>query len=65
MNAPPKEIKNSVLSLLDEAYASRTNNLTRSTELAKQALAISREANAPALIAKSLSELSLFAMIKG
>ena len=65
MNAPPKEIKNSVLSLLDEAYASRTNNLTRSTELAKQALAISMEANAPALIAKSLSELSLFAMIKG
>jgi signal transduction histidine kinase/CheY-like chemotaxis protein len=51
--------------LLDEAYACRTNNLKRSTDLAQQALALSRKINNEALIAKSLSHYALFLMILG
>lgn len=54
-----------IVSLLDEAYASRTNNLKRSAELARQALSLSRETEDNALIARSLSHLSLFSMIMG
>src|ERR1700761_6472450 len=57
--------KELVISLLDEAYACRTNDLTKSNRLAKKALAISREIDDKALIGKSLNELALFAMIKG
>jgi len=58
-------VKQRVTSLLDEAYACRTNNLKRSTELAHQALALSKDLNDTALIAKSLSHSALFAMILG
>jgi signal transduction histidine kinase/CheY-like chemotaxis protein len=58
-------VKQHVTSLLDEAYACRTNNLKRSTELARQALALSKDLDDTALIAKSLSHSALFAMILG
>jgi signal transduction histidine kinase/CheY-like chemotaxis protein len=54
-----------VMSLLDEAYACRTNNLKRSTTLARQALEISRKLNQAPLIAKSLNHSALFSMILG
>jgi signal transduction histidine kinase/CheY-like chemotaxis protein len=57
--------KANVALLLDEAYACRTNNLKRSTELAQQALALSRQINDQPLIAKSLSHYALFLMILG
>lgn len=57
--------KKLVISLLDEAYACRTNDLAQSTLLAQKALTISRKMGDKALIGKSLNELALFAMIKG
>ncbi len=65
MNLPLQDNKVRISSLLDEAYACRTNNLKRSTQLAQQALALSREIDDTALIAKSLSHTALFAMIIG
>lgn len=62
---PQRDEKAQVLALLDEAYACRTYNLKRSTELAGQALNISNTVNEPCLIAKSLSHAALFAMIVG
>jgi signal transduction histidine kinase/CheY-like chemotaxis protein len=59
------ESRNHILSLLDEAYACRTNNLKRSIELAQTSLCISREIEDKTLIARSLSRLSLFSMIMG
>ncbi|MES2810725.1 MAG: ATP-binding protein [Bacteroidota bacterium] len=57
--------KTRVASLLDEAYASRTNNLKRSTHLAQEALALSQTLKDDDLIAKSLSHYALFLMIQG
>lgn len=54
-----------VAGLLDEAYTSRVNDLNLSTQLAKQALTLSRQINDPILIGKSLNLLSLFYMIQG
>jgi signal transduction histidine kinase/CheY-like chemotaxis protein len=66
MNLPlQQDNKVRIASLLREAYACRTNNLKRSTELAKQALTLSHEIDDAALIAKSLSHSALFAMIVG
>jgi signal transduction histidine kinase/ActR/RegA family two-component response regulator len=65
MELSPQDNKDRIISLLDEAYACRTNNLKRSTELAQTALAISRENHDIALLAKSLSQLGLFYMIQG
>ncbi len=65
MNVVAEENKRQVISLLDEAYACRTNNLNQSSQLAKKALVLSRRINDRALIGKSLSELALFSMIKG
>jgi signal transduction histidine kinase/CheY-like chemotaxis protein len=66
MNIPLQpDNKARITSLLDEAYACRTNNLKRSTQLAQQGLALSRELDDAALIAKSLSHAALFAMILG
>ncbi|MBC7383399.1 MAG: response regulator [Bacteroidia bacterium] len=56
---------NKVIELLNEAYTCRVNNLNRSTELANEALIISRNMDDKALIGKSLCRLALFAMIKG
>jgi signal transduction histidine kinase/ActR/RegA family two-component response regulator len=54
-----------VASLLEEAYACRVNNLTRSISLAEKALAVSRVLGDLSLIGKSLNQLSLFYMIVG
>jgi len=54
-----------VLSLLNRAYSCRVNNLKQSISLAKKALNMSREADVPSLIGKSLTQLSLFYMIRG
>lgn len=54
-----------ITALLDEAYATRINDLKRSMRLAKSALHLSREMDDKALMAKSLSLISLFSMIMG
>ena len=51
--------------LLEEAYASRTNNLSKSLDLANQALKISKEKGINNLTGRCLSQLSLFHMIVG
>jgi signal transduction histidine kinase/CheY-like chemotaxis protein len=56
---------NKIVALLDEAYAGRINDLNHSTQLANQALALSRQINNNELIGKSLNQLSLFYMIQG
>lgn len=65
MNAVATGIYNDVTSLLNNAYHSRVNDLGQSITLGKKALAMSRNANEPALIGKSLTQLSLFYMIRG
>lgn len=57
--------KQEITALLSDAYASRINNLSKSVDLATQALQKSRETNDKALTAKALSHLSLFHMIMG
>src|ERR1700744_2379166 len=54
-----------VISLLDDAYACRINNLKRSVQLSQKALMLSRESNNEMLIGRSLNQLSLFHMIMG
>ncbi len=51
--------------LLNQAYTSRVNNLTRSVELAEEALKFSRDIDDKSLIGRSLNQLSLFFMILG
>jgi signal transduction histidine kinase/BarA-like signal transduction histidine kinase len=51
--------------LLDDAYAARINDLHKSLSLTEEALAISKESGNRHLLAKCLSKLSLFNMIKG
>jgi signal transduction histidine kinase len=60
-----EESKTIIISLLEEAYACRTNNLKRSIDLAQKALTMSREASDKGLMAKSLTRISLFSMIMG
>jgi signal transduction histidine kinase/CheY-like chemotaxis protein/Tfp pilus assembly protein PilF len=62
---PQHNKKAHISQLLDEAYACRTHNLKLSTELAGQALSLSRKINEPCLTAKSLSHSALFFMIVG
>lgn len=64
MMAQPNH-KEQVFALLEEAYASRVNNLGHSVQLADKALSISRQTDDKALIGKSLSQLALFYMIMG
>jgi signal transduction histidine kinase/CheY-like chemotaxis protein len=59
------DAKAHILSLLDEAYVCRTNNLKRSTQLAQEALSLSQNIGDDPLIAKSLSHYALFLMILG
>lgn len=54
----------SILSILEEAYAGRGHDLNLSIELANKALAMSRQINNIDLIGKSLTRLSLFYMIQ-
>ncbi|HEY0245161.1 MAG TPA: ATP-binding protein [Mucilaginibacter sp.] len=65
MKSTPKDTNHHIVSLLDEAYVCRTNNLKRSVVLANQSLLLSRKSGDIALIAKSLSHFSLFSMIMG
>jgi signal transduction histidine kinase/CheY-like chemotaxis protein len=65
MSAETAENRQLVISLLNEAYTARTNNLQKSNRLAKKALTISKQIDDKPLIGKSLNELALFAMIKG
>lgn len=60
-----EDIRPRIISLLEEAYACRTNNLKRSIELAKKALSMSRKLKDAGLMARSLSRISLFSMIMG
>jgi len=60
-----EESTTTIISLLEEAYACRTNNLKRSIDLAQKALSMSREANDKGLMGKSLTRISLFSMIMG
>lgn len=50
---------------LEDAYKIRVSDLEKSIKLAKKALSIFRSLNDKSLVAKSLSHLSLFYMIKG
>lgn len=61
----PEHSKERIISLLDEAYACRTNNLKRSIDLTRESLLISRNLKDKSLIAISLSRFSLFLMIMG
>lgn len=54
----------SILSILEEAYAGRGHDLNLSIELANKALDMSRQINNIDLIGKSLTRLSLFYMIQ-
>lgn len=65
MREPSKEKNDQVIGLLQEAYATRVNNLKKSIELANTALEMSREMDDRALTGKSLSQLSLYYMIMG
>ncbi|HYG15224.1 MAG TPA: ATP-binding protein [Bacteroidia bacterium] len=54
-----------VTGLLEEAYASRVNNLKKSIDLAERALILSRKTGEKVLVGKSLNQLALFNMIRG
>lgn len=65
MEISEKITRAKILSLLEEAYESRINNLSRSIKLAEEALHLSKENADKSCMAKSLSQLSLFHMIIG
>ncbi len=65
MNKSSKDNDILVVSLLDDAYSGRINNLKRSVQLSQKALTLSRELENDALIGRSLNQLSLFNMIMG
>lgn len=54
-----------IVGLLEEAYASRINDLKKSVDLAERALIMSRKTGDKLLIGKSLNQLALFNMIRG
>ncbi len=58
-------VAETVLNLLTEASKARLSNLSRSIELAQEALNLATRNNDLQLIAKSLTQLSLFYMIHG
>lgn len=63
MKENKEQLKYRIGRLLEEAYEVRINNLKESVRLAEEALRISKSLSEKALIAKSLSSLSLFHMI--
>ena len=65
MQISEKNVQKKVLSLLEEAYESRINNLEHSIKLSEEALILSKENSDTSCIAKSLAHLSLFHMIIG
>jgi signal transduction histidine kinase len=54
-----------IQTLLEEAYASRINNLSKSLSLANEALNLSKESGSDYYVGKCLSQLSLYHMIVG
>jgi len=65
METNSQEDQLEIQALLEEAYTSRVNNLTRSIELAEGALFRSKNISDKALIGKCLNQLSLYFMIRG
>lgn len=65
MSLSEENVRNEILSLLEDAYTGRVNNLKRSINLADKALKLSRQSNDVALEGKSLNQLSLYLMIQG
>ncbi|MGB0178202.1 MAG: tetratricopeptide repeat protein, partial [Owenweeksia sp.] len=65
MKTPASDQEQAILSLLDEAYASRINNLQKSLDLGKKALALSHDIDNKGLTGQALTRLSLFYMIMG
>ncbi|WP_448698012.1 ATP-binding protein [Mucilaginibacter sp. AW1-3] len=65
MNKSPANNNTLIVSLLDDAYSCRINNLQRSIQLSNKALTLSRECFDEALIGRSLNQLALFHMILG
>ncbi|RMB56236.1 response regulator [Dokdonia sinensis] len=59
-----KENKTTILELLEESYEIRGNNLSKSIDLAQEALQQSRIIKDKELIAQSLNKLALFMMIR-
>jgi len=62
---PKTKSVNKIEELLTLAHDVRINDLAKSIELAEAALQLSREENLVALVAKCLSQLSLYCMITG
>ncbi len=60
-----KKIQEEVLLLLEQAYNSRSNDLDGSIRIGSKALDLSRKIYNKSLIAKSLSRLALFYMVRG
>lgn len=58
-------VKKNILSLLDNAYAGRINNVKKSIEQTQEALTMSHEINDLELIGKCLNNISLYYMIVG
>ncbi|WP_310554525.1 ATP-binding protein [Flavobacterium sp.] len=54
-----------ITSLLEESFTVRVNNLTKSVQLAEEALVLSKKINSKPLIAKCLNQLSLYFMVIG
>ncbi|OCX52910.1 hypothetical protein BEL04_00865 [Mucilaginibacter sp. PPCGB 2223] len=65
MSKSPANNNTLIVSLLDDAYSCRVNNLQRSIQLSNKALLLSREAGDDSLIGRSLNQLALFHMILG
>ncbi len=60
-----KQKQEQILLLLEQAYTSRANDLDKSIVIGNNALALSRKIYDKSLIAKSLSKLALFYMVRG
>jgi signal transduction histidine kinase/CheY-like chemotaxis protein len=65
MNSHEAETERYVRQLLEEAHTVRVKELDKSLQLAKTALAVSREKSLPSLEALSCSRIAFYKMIKG
>ena len=60
-----KLVEEHIIQHLNDAYEVRVHDLNKSIEITTKALELSRSNEFPSLIAKSLSKLSLYTMIRG
>jgi len=65
MNPTQEDQTVEIVSLLEESYKSRVNNLAQSISLAEKALTLSRSLHVRSLEGRSLNQLSLYYMIMG